>query len=177
MNADWKVISPQRRRGTEKVVKQVLMRIIYSLKEDKTRIDNVQKATLRTAEFGIEPSHGLFGSPEWWQKIASGELPVRTCRGVITRRYVGGMNDWPEFAMRCESGEETNWSRYGRSVADDRFYQPGRRVEVDYVLQRHRVKGSSHEAEYRVVLEVRIEVPPETIRERIIRQRTTGNAF
>jgi hypothetical protein len=150
------------------------LRVVYRLKDDKDHIDKVQKATLTTKEFGIEQTHGLFGSPQWWTKISSGELPIHTASGIITRRYMGSMNDWPEFAMRSDSGEESSWSRFGHSGADDRYYQPGRRIEIDYVMQRSRAKLSYDEPDRKVVLEVRIEAPSETIRERVIRQRATG---
>jgi len=128
------------------------MRVVYSLKDDQAHADD-------------------------WRVVSSGELPVQTCAGVIIKRYMGSMNDWPAFTIRGESGEETNWSRYGHFAGDDRYYQVGRRVEIDYVLQRRRAKGVLRGTERRVVLEVRIEAPLETIRQRIVRQRTTGNAF
>ncbi len=85
------------------------LRVVYSLKDDQTHADD-------------------------WRVVSSAEQPIQTCAGVITRRYMGSMNDWPEFTMRCDSGGEMNWSRYGRSGNDDRYYKVGRRIEVDYVL-------------------------------------------
>jgi len=156
-------------------VNPVSLNVVYRLKDDPGYIDKVQTATLTTKDFGIEQTHGLFGSPEWWAKISSGELPIHTASGIITRRYMESMNDWPAFAMRSDSGEESSWSRFGHSGADGRYYQPGYRIEIDYVLQRSRAKLLNDEAERKVVLEVRIEAPSETIRERIIRERATGN--
>jgi hypothetical protein len=124
------------------------MRVIYKLKDDKAHLDK-------------------------WPAISSGELPVHTSRGVITKRYMGSMNDWPEFTMRHDSGDETSWSRFGHSGEDDRYYRVGRRIEVDYVVQRRRPEAMDAGTERKIVLEVRIEVPPETIRERFIRHRTT----
>jgi hypothetical protein len=141
------------------------------------QMERVQKATLNTKQFGIEPTHGLFGSDEWWKNVSSGELPVLTCNGVITRRYLGSMNDWPEFTMRSESGEEISWNRYGHSGEDDRHYQVGRCIEIDYVLQQFRRKASGPSGEHKVVVEVRIDVPPESIRERIIRFRSGSHRF
>jgi hypothetical protein len=90
------------------MVNQRSMRVIYRLRDDKEHVERVQKATLTTEQFGIEPTHGLLGSADWWEKVSSSELPVLTCRGIITRRYMGSRNDWPEFTMRSDSGEETN---------------------------------------------------------------------
>ncbi len=153
------------------------MRVVYRLRDDEGQVERVQKATLTTEQFGIEPTHGLFGSGKWWAKISSGELPVHTCCGVITRRYMGSMNDWPEFTMRSDSGEETSWSRFGHSGEDDRYYQVDRRIEVDYVLQRGRPNALGPGAERKTVVEVRIEVPSETIRERITGFRSGSHRF
>jgi hypothetical protein len=153
---------------------QPSMRVIYRLKDDRQHVENVKKTTLTTKEFGIEQTHGVFGSPEWWAKISSGELPIHTSKGTITRRYMASMNDWPEFTMVDDSGRESNWNRYGNSGEDDRYYQPGRRIEIDYVWQQIRLKGFSKGAEHQVVVEVRIEATSETIREQIIRRRARG---
>ena len=48
------------------------MKIAYKLRDDPKHIAQVQKATLTTDDFGIEPTDGLFGSPEWWDRIANG---------------------------------------------------------------------------------------------------------
>lgn len=84
------------------------MLTIYRLRADKDFIAQVQKATTTSEEFGIEPTHGLFGSSEWWHHVSDGTLPVQTLRGAITRVYMGSMNDWPELTMRTETGEESS---------------------------------------------------------------------
>ena len=35
---------------------------MYDLRDDATFIKQVQEATLNTEHYGIEPTHGLFGS-------------------------------------------------------------------------------------------------------------------
>jgi len=129
---------------------------VYNLRRDKRSVESVQRATLTTKQFGIEQTHGLFGSAEWWGQIATGKLPVERLCGVITRMYMGSMNDWPEFSMRSDAGEEVSWSRYanGEHLAD--FYAVGRRVEIDYVVQRHRAASFNGGAETKCVIEVRI---------------------
>lgn len=132
----------------------------YELKKDLGFISRVQKATLSTEQFGIEPTHGLFGSSEWWDQIAAGKLPLRTLRGVITRRYMGGMNDWPEIEVQSETGEMSNWGRRGNSPEQDTLYIPGRRIEIDYVVERRRMRSFDHGAETKSVVEIRIESTP-----------------
>jgi hypothetical protein len=102
------------------------MLTIYRLRADKDFIAQVQKATTTSEEFGIEPTHGLFGSAEWWQHVRDGTLPVHTLRGAITRVYMGSMNDWPEFTMRSETGEESSWSRYANNPVFASLYTVGR---------------------------------------------------
>ena len=43
--------------------------ITYQLRKNKEFIRHVQRATMTTDEFGIEPTHGLFGSTEWWNEL------------------------------------------------------------------------------------------------------------
>jgi hypothetical protein len=129
---------------------------VYDLKRDKQHIESVQRATLTTKEFGIEQTHGLFGSKEWWEQIARGKLPVQRLCGVITRLYMGSMNDWPEFSMWSDAGEEVSWSRYANGEPLAEFYAVGRCVEVHYVVQRHRAASFDSGAETKCVIKVQI---------------------
>jgi hypothetical protein len=133
------------------------MRTIYRLRADKEFIAQVQKATTTSEEFGIEPTHRLFGSAEWWQHVHDGTLPVHTLRGAITRVYLGSMNDWPEFTMRTETGEESSWSRYEDEPAFASLYTVGRPIELDYVLQRHRLRSFDRGAEHKIPIEIRVD--------------------
>jgi hypothetical protein len=132
------------------------MTVVYSLRRNKAFVSAVQEATCNTEEFGIEPTHGLFGSDEWWRRIASGELPIQSLSGVITKVYMSGMHDWPEFAMRSDSGEESRWTREVNTKEQDRLYLVGSRIEIDYVNQTHRRASFHHGAVTKCVIEVRI---------------------
>lgn len=76
------------------------MKTVYGLIEDKGKIRLVQKATFETEKFGLQQTHGLFGSEEWWNNVNNGDLPLHTKRGIITKVYKGSMGDWPEFEMK-----------------------------------------------------------------------------
>jgi len=131
--------------------------VVYQLHRDKRRVEAVQRATLTTRKFGIARTHGLFGSDEWWEKIKSGKLAVHTVHGVITRLYMGGMRDTPEFKVRSDTGKESSWLRHANGKALGDFYAVGRRVEIDYVLQRGRIcSDGSFLKGHKVVVEVRI---------------------
>ena len=130
---------------------------VYRLRQDKQQIDAVQRATSNTWKFGVAQTHGLFGSDEWWSNIESGKLVIYTLRGTIGKIYLGGMRDTPEFIMRSEDGKETSWLRCANNKELDDFYAVGRRIEVDYVLQRHRFfSGLNYLRRHKIVLEIRI---------------------
>ena len=140
------------------------MIVVYSLKADQRHIDQVQRATRTTENFGIEPIDGMFGSDEWWSNIESGRLPMHTLRGTINDVYMGSMGDWPEFKMVSESGEESRWTREMNSAEQDRLYRVGASIEIDYVWQRHRPKSFSSGAAVKKVIAIRIEERPDQAR-------------
>lgn len=129
---------------------------IYRLRLDKSYIREVQEATESTEKFGIEPTHGIFGSPEWWQHIREGTLPVHPLKGTVSSVHMGSMNDWPEFTLRTESGEEFTWSRYANDPEFVGLYTVGRPIEVDYVIQRHRATSIGPGTQLRIPIEIRV---------------------
>jgi len=134
------------------------MKIAYRLRDNPKHIEQVQKATLTTDDFGIEPTGGLFGSPEWWGRIANGGLPIHTLRGTITERFMGSMGDWPEIRILSDTGEKSSWTREVNHREQDALYRVGRHVEIDYVLQKHRGKSWARNPEHhKIVLEIRVE--------------------
>lgn len=133
------------------------MKISYRLRDNAKHIAQVQKATLTTDNFGIEPTDGLFGSDEWWNRIATGKLRVNTLRGTITERFMGSMGDWPEIRVVSDTGEKSSWTREVNNREQDALYRVGRRIEIDYVLQRHRRKSSAPNSEHKIVLEIRVQ--------------------
>lgn len=135
------------------------MEIVYQLTRDEERIRRVQRATLTTAEFGFQQTDGLYGSEEWWENIRTGALPLHRLTGVITKVYMGSMRDWPEFRMRTALGEESSWTRYVHTKEQDGLYVVGRRIEIDYVVQRYKPKSWNGDREQPCVIAVRIEVP------------------
>jgi len=58
------------------------MYTVYRL-DDPEQVARIQKATLETEEFGIEPTHRLVGSDEWWTKIRNHELPKTTLQACL----------------------------------------------------------------------------------------------
>jgi hypothetical protein len=111
-------------------VEQHLVKL-YDLRDDREKTRLVQKATLVTKDYGLVPEHGLFGSSEWWRAVGEGVIPVVTVDGIISRVFMSGHNDWPEFEID-DGREKSRWTREG----NDEMYKVGRRVRLKYVLQK-----------------------------------------
>jgi hypothetical protein len=126
---------------------------VYDLAHDQETIALVQRASLQTQEFGFVPEIALFGSSEWWVAVEDGRIPRHTVQGVISRLYMSGHGDWPEFEV--QSGEQaTRWTRFG----DQKAYEIGRKVRLDYVLQRPKKPWRGEQVEQ--VLGIWIEQEP-----------------
>jgi len=134
---------------------------VYDLRLDFQRIRWLQEATMTTRDFGLEPTHGLFGSPEWWRSIENGSLPRHQVCGLINNIYSVGATDYPEFTLIDTSGVESHWPRELNRPEDDDFYVIGRTVELDYVLQRSRADLSALGIDQteKCILSIRIDVP------------------
>jgi hypothetical protein len=104
---------------------------IYDLKQDHRKINLVQKATLETKDYGLVPEPALFGSPDWWRAVEENLIPVHTIEGIISRVYMSGHNDYPEFEID-DGQKKTQWTREGK----DEAYVVGRRVKLKYVFQK-----------------------------------------
>jgi hypothetical protein len=124
---------------------------VYDLMEDTETIQLVQRATLNTKEFGLEPDVALYGSDEWWRAVDDGRIATHSVSGTISRVYMSGHGDWPEFEVDS-GGEKTRWTRVG----DQSLYEPGRPVKVEYVLQKRRTRVLG-ELEQKEVLRIFIE--------------------
>lgn len=92
---------------------------IYDLHPDTDYVAAVQRATLTTQDHGIEPTHGLFGSPEWWQQIENGKLPVKTVRDAIGRIFMGSMGDFPMFEVTFDNNSSDCFARLPRDGSGD----------------------------------------------------------
>jgi hypothetical protein len=132
------------------------MKTVYLLRNNKTYIKLVQEASLHREDLGLRITHGLFGSEEWWSKIESRELPLITIEGSITRVFMSGMNDWPEFEMVTPEGELSRWTREVDGRELDRYYRPGARVEIDYVIQ-HFKRDLGAGLDSKCVIEIRVD--------------------
>ena len=79
---------------------------VYGLRFDHDYVAKVQEATLNTADAGLLPEPHLYGSPEWWSTVETGGIPIHTVAGTISKVFMSGHNDWPEFEID-EAGVKT----------------------------------------------------------------------
>jgi hypothetical protein len=116
---------------------------VYNLRFDDDHVFKVQSATLGTTGAGLVPDPHLFGSPDWWATIESGELPIHTITGTISRVFLSGHNDYPEFEIDSD-GERSCWTRTTSSIPGcdlkrselANLYRSGACVKLSYVEQR-----------------------------------------
>jgi len=104
---------------------------IYDLAQDKELVSKVQQATMQTKDYGLVPEVALYGSKDWWEAIEKGVIQKHEIVGTISRVYMSGHNDWPEFEIDSD-GEKSSWTRVG----SDDFYEVGRRIKLVYVVQK-----------------------------------------
>lgn len=130
-----------------------LLKSIYNLRSDEMRIRIVQEASLdMNSNAGYKVINGLlFGSSEWFDAIEKGIIPKQFVKGIITKLYMSGQNDYPEFEIENIEGK-TVWTRLGC----DEAYRVGREVELVYVNQKYKRSTDITGATSNCVIEIRI---------------------
>ena len=135
---------------------------VYHLRNSAAFIRAVQNATLHRPGYGIEVTHGLFGSEEWWNNIATGKLLLATISGTISRVGMDSMGDWPEFDLLAD-GQPTTWNRETDKREFDSLYCVGVHAEIDYVVQWLKKEAllipGMRDREQKVVIEIRLATP------------------
>ena len=126
----------------------------YKFQEDKEAIKRLQEVSSDPkSDYGLKTENGLLiGTKEWFQATEDGRLSKETIRGTISKMYMSGHNDWPEFEMENESGKST-WTREG----NDQLYLVGKLIEIDYVIQKYKRPWDMLGPTTKQVVEIRIE--------------------
>jgi hypothetical protein len=106
---------------------------IYLLKKDKDKIKRIQKASIdQSSKYGfIIDNHLVFGTNEWFKSIEEGDIKKYIVKGVISKVFWSGHNDYPEFEIENKNGN-SKWTRDGIEKA----YVVGNNVELVYVEQK-----------------------------------------
>ena len=104
-----------------------------------------------TAGARSDPVHGRLAPRAYAWPI---RFPRMVAAHQISRVYMGSMNDWPEFAVLSDAGEESEWSRYANEPEFAVFYTVGRPIEIDYVVQRTRGTPADFQ---KIPIEIRVD--------------------
>jgi hypothetical protein len=108
---------------------------VYDVRQDDRTIKATQRTTLET-DGGLALLNGLLCySDEWFRAVETGEVQSTVLDGVISRVFMSGHNDFPEFELEA-NGERTRWARvvskpYVRN--GDHLYQVGCNLRLMYV--------------------------------------------
>jgi len=96
----------------------------------------VQEASLdKKSHAGYRIENGLlFGTKDWFTAIEQDIIPKHMVKGVISRVYMSGHNDYPEFEVKSDEDETSTWPREGAESA----YEVGKYVELIYVEQKYK---------------------------------------
>jgi hypothetical protein len=126
----------------------------YKFKDDKETIKRLQEVSSDPeSNYGLKVENGLLvGTKEWFHATEDGRLLKETLTGRISKVYMSGHNDWPEFEIESKEGFST-WTREG----NDKLYQVGKLVEIDFVIQKYKRQWDMLGPTTKKVLEIRIE--------------------
>ncbi len=125
---------------------------VYRFQDDKEAIKRLQKVSRDPkSDYGLKIENGLLvGTREWFNAVESGQFETMTIIGQISKVYMSGHNDYPEFEIDI-NGEKSTWTREGL----DELYIVGKRIELTYVLQKFKRPWSTGSTT-KIVLEIKI---------------------
>lgn len=126
----------------------------YKFQEDIEAIKRVQEVSGDPkSDYGFKTENDLFiGTKEWFQATEDGRISKETLIGTISKVYIAGHNDWPEIEIKSKDGISI-WTREGI----DKLYKVGKRIEIDFVIQKLKRPWEMLGSTTKKVLEIRIE--------------------
>jgi hypothetical protein len=109
---------------------RVVYRLSTELESDPQHMKLVQALTLDASRpsMGLKGTHGLFGSPEWWNAINTGVIPLTLQSGVICGLSSAGMDSHGELntcALRTDDGATIHQGIYVNAPGDHSRYKVG----------------------------------------------------
>ena len=149
-------------------------KLVWKLAEDLRlkpgRVRKVQALTLdKNRPFsGLKGTAGLYGSPEWWDSIASGRIPTLNRIGTITRLVFAGQDArWGDevnsFEMRLDNGEVILESIQARTKQDRHLFKLGARVLAVYALDELKMQPGPGGSVNRLTILLEMRVEPEQV--------------
>lgn len=145
-------------------------KLVWELAEDlrlnPDRVSKTQALTLDKGRplMGLKGTAGLFGSPEWWDSIASGRISTVKHMGRITKLVFAGQDArWGDevnsFEMTLDNGGVTLESIRASRKQDRLLFKTGTRVLATYALDELKKQPGPDGSVNRhaILLEMRIE--------------------
>lgn len=149
----------------------VPMRQVFALQEElkvnPERIALTQALTLNASKphMGLKGTHGLFGSPDWWESIREKKMPLLFISGVIERAYVAGqdkqgMNNTVDLIQ--QDGTVRSVGIYVNNLNDAQLFRPGYKAEIVYALDelKHQPASDGGVNYSKVALEMTVSLQP-----------------
>lgn len=139
------------------------------LETDLQRVQLTQALTLNADKplMGLNGTHGLFGSGEWWESIRNGRMKTTTVRGIIDSTYFAGQDSrWGDqvnsFTAKLDDGTVINEGIYANNKSDKKLFSAGAVVFVAYAFDElKRQPAPDGGTNYsKVVLEMAVSVRP-----------------
>jgi len=93
---------------------------------------------------GLSSKNGVIGSEEWWKNINEGKIVVRLIEGRITRVFISGHNDFPEFEMNSD-GKISIRECLATKLDYDRHYEVGKTIVIRYAEVYRKGLNTPHE--------------------------------
>lgn len=118
------------------------MKLVYTLAEElKADPETVALTHALTQDksrpyMGLKGTFGLYGSPEWWDNIEQGKMPLLRMSGIIKGTHVWGQDETEANTVSLElaDGSIHYEGMYVNDEGDISLYQVGSRVEIVYAL-------------------------------------------
>lgn len=121
----------------------VTMKRVFQLSEElkvnPERVALAQALTLNTSKphMGLKGTHGLFGSPDWWENIRHRNMPLLFLSGVIQRAYHAGQEEHGmnnTIDLMLDDGSVRAVGIYVNNKDDIKLFCAGCRAEIVYAL-------------------------------------------
>ena len=121
------------------------LKVVYTLsaelKADPGYVRDVQALSLDNDRplMGLKPTHGLFGSVEWWESIKSGCIRTAHITGTIRELIFAGQDArWGDsvnaFKLEKEDGTTVLEGIYVQDKVDRDLFRVGAKVSCWYAL-------------------------------------------
>lgn len=121
------------------------LKLVYTLsaelKGDPAYVRDVQSLSLDNDRplTGLKPTHGLFGSDEWWESINSGRIRTVHVKGTIRELIFAGQDArWGDsvnsFKLEKEDGSSVLEGIYVQEKVDRKLFRVGAKVSCWYAL-------------------------------------------